>query len=39
LRRQHRAVTGAGVVGVRMRDQRALDRPSRIDVEAAALAA
>ena len=39
LRRQHGAVAGAGVVGMRVRDQRPLDRTRRVDVEAAALAA
>ncbi len=39
LRRQHRAVAGAGMVGMGMRDQRPLDRPRRVDMEAAALAA
>ena len=39
LRRQHRAVAGAGVVGMGMRDQRPLDRPRRVDMEAAGLAA
>ena len=39
LRRQHGAVAGAGVVGMRVRDQCPLDRTSRVDVEAAGLAA
>ena len=39
LRRQHRAMAGARMVGMAMRDQRLLDRPGRIDMEAAALAA
>ena len=39
LRRQHRAMAGAGMVGVGMGDQRPLDRPGRVDVEGAELAA
>ena len=39
LRRQHRAMAGAGMVGMGMRDQRPLDRPRRIDMEGAELAA
>ena len=39
LRRQHGAMAGAGVVGMAVRDQRLLDRPGRIDVKAAGLAA
>ena len=34
-RRQHRAVAGAGMVGMAVRDQRARDRPDRIDEEIA----
>ena len=37
--REHRAVTRPGVVGMAMRDQGPLDRPDRIDMEAAGLAA
>ena len=36
-RRQHRAVAGAGMVGMAVGDQRPLDRPRRVDVEAAGL--
>ena len=39
LRRQHRAVAGAGMVGMAVGDHGALDRADRIDVEAAGLAA
>ena len=39
LRRQHGAVAGAGMVGMGVRDQRALDRPRRVDMKTAALAA
>ena len=39
LRRQHRAVAGARMVGMAVGDQRLVDRPRRVDVEAAALAA
>ena len=39
LRRQHRAVAGAGMVGMGVRDQRPLDRPRRIDMKGAELAA
>jgi len=39
LRRQHRAVAGAGMVGMGMGDQRPLDRPRRVDKETARLAA
>ena len=39
LRRQHGAMAGAGMVGMGMRDQRALDRPRRVDMKPAALAA
>ena len=39
LRGQHRAMAGAGVVGMAMGDHGPLDRPHRIDVEAAGLAA
>ncbi len=39
LRGEHRAVTGARVVRVAMRDQRPLDRAGRVDVEAAGFAA
>ena len=39
LRRQHRAMAGAGVVGMAVGDHGPLDRPHRIDVEAAGLAA
>ena len=35
LRRQHRAVAGAGVIGVGVGDQGALHRPHRIDVKIA----
>ena len=38
-RRQHRAMAGARMVGMGMRDQRALDRPRRVDMKAAGLAA
>jgi hypothetical protein len=33
LCRQHGAVAGAGMVGMRVRDQRALDRARRVDME------
>ena len=36
LRRQHRAVAGARVVGVAVRDHGLVHRPGRIDVEPAA---
>src|SRR5262249_14868412 len=39
LRCQHRAVAGAGVVGMGMGDDGALDRAGRIDMESAAFAA
>ena len=39
LRRQHLAMAGPGMVGMAMRDHRALDRPHRIDMKAAGLAA
>ena len=39
LRRQHRAVAGAGVIAVGMSDKGALDRMRRIDVEVAERAA
>ena len=39
LRRQHRAVAGAGMIGMGMRDQRPLNRPRRIDMKGAELAA
>ena len=39
LRRQHRAVTGARVVGMTVRDEGLVDRSRRIDMEAAELAA
>ena len=39
LRRQHRAMTGARMVGMAVRDQRLFDRPGRVDVEVAELAA
>ena len=39
LRRQHGAVAGAGMVGMRVRDQRPLDRPRRIDMKRADFAA
>ena len=39
LRRQHRAMAGAGMVGMGVRDQRPLDRPRRVDMEGAKLAA
>ena len=39
LRGQHRAVAGAGMVGMGMRDQRPLDNPRRVDMKAARLAA
>ena len=39
LRRQHRTVTGAGMIGMSMGDQRPLHRPRRIDVEGTKLAA
>ena len=34
-RRQHRAMAGAGMVGMAMRDQRPVDRPHRVDEEIA----
>src|SRR5258708_31632666 len=36
---QHRAMAGAGVVGMTMGDHGPLDRPHRVDMEAAGLAA
>ncbi len=39
LRGQHRAMAGPGVVGMAVGDHGALDRPHRIDVKAARLAA
>ena len=39
LGRQHRAVAGPGVVGMAVGDQRLVDRPHRIDMEAAGRAA
>src|ERR1700743_2311793 len=39
LRRQHRAMAGSGMIGMAVGDDRALDRPYRIDMEAAGLAA
>ena len=39
LRRQHRAMAGAGMVGMAVRDHGALDGADRIDMEAARLAA
>ena len=39
LRRQHRAMAGARMVGMAVRDQRPFDRPGRVDVEVAELAA
>ena len=36
---QHRAMAGPGVVGMAMGDHRALDRPDRIDMKPAGLAA
>ena len=39
LRRQYRAMAGAGMVGMGVGDQRPLDRPGRIDMKAAELAA
>jgi hypothetical protein len=39
LGRQNRTVAGAGVIGVRVGDERALDRTSRIDMEGTWLAA
>ena len=39
LRRQHRAVTGAGVIGMAVRNHGALDGPYGIDMKAAGLAA
>jgi hypothetical protein len=39
LRRQHRAVARARMVGMGVRDQRALDGPGRVDMEGAELAA
>ena len=38
LRGQHRAMAGAGMVGMAVGDHRALDRPHRIDMKAAGLA-
>ena len=38
-RRQHRGVAGARMVGMAVRDQRAFDRPHRIDEEIAGRAA
>jgi hypothetical protein len=38
-RGQHRAVAGAGMVGMGMRNQRPLDNPRRVDMKAARLAA
>ena len=39
LRRQHRAMAGARMVGMAMRDQGLVDRPGRVDMKAAGLAA
>ena len=39
LRRQHRAMAGARMVGMGVRDQRPLDRPGRVDMKGAELAA
>ena len=39
LRGQHRAVAGAGMVGMAVGDHGPLDRPHRIDMETARLAA
>ena len=39
LRRQHRAMARAGMIGMGVSDQRPLDRPCRIDVEGTELAA
>ena len=39
LRRQHGAMTGARMVGMGVRNQRALDRPRRIDMKGTELAA
>ena len=39
LRRQHRAMAGPGVVGMAVGDHGTLDRPHRVDMEAAGLAA
>ena len=39
LRRQHGAMAGPRMVGMAMRDQRLVDTPGRIDIEAAPLAA
>ena len=39
LRGEHRAMAGARMVGMAMRDHGLLDRPGRVDVEAAGLAA
>ena len=39
LGRQHRAMAGSGVVGMAVGDHGALDRPDRVDMEAAGLAA
>jgi len=39
LRRQHRAVAGTGVVGMAMGNDGPLDRPHRVDMKAARLAA
>ena len=38
-RRQHRAMAGARMVGMGVRDQRPLDRPGRVDMKSADLAA
>jgi hypothetical protein len=38
LRRQHRTVAGARMVGMGMRNQRAFDRACRVNVKGAALA-
>ena len=39
LRGQHRAMAGPGVVGMAVGDDSALDRPHRVDMKAAGLAA
>ena len=39
LGRQHSAMTGAGVIGMGVGNDRAFDRPGRVDMEAAAFAA
>ncbi|MGY4600686.1 hypothetical protein ACVWXL_008432 [Bradyrhizobium sp. GM22.5] len=39
LRRQHRAVAGAGMVGMAVGDHGPLDRPDGVDMEAARLTA